>query len=87
MHESNPYCAKPKPFAHKFKVELGSSELTRESDGGIFWDVLLFQKSFTHFGGTSCLINMEVGVLLKVVLTLTSMGHRFDMSTSNRFCE
>jgi hypothetical protein len=48
---------------------------------------LLFQKSFTHFGGTSCLINMEVGVLLKVVQTLTSMGYRFDMSISNRFCE
>ncbi len=48
---------------------------------------MLFQKSFTHFGGTSCLINMEVGVLLKVVQTLTSTGYRFDMSISNRFCE
>ncbi len=33
------------------------------------------------------MINMEVSVLLKVVQTLTSMGYRFDMSISNRFCE
>ncbi len=28
-----------------------------------------------------------VSVLLKVVQTLTSVGYRFDMSISNRFCE
>jgi hypothetical protein len=36
MHESNPYCAKQKTFAHTFKVEVGSSKLTGQSDGGIF---------------------------------------------------
>jgi len=30
---------------------------------------------------------MEVSVLLKVGETLPSMGYRFDMSISNRFCE
>jgi hypothetical protein len=51
-----------------------------------FSRLFCFSRRVSHFGGISCFINMEVNVLLQVLQFLTSMGYRFDMSISNRFC-
>ncbi len=87
MHESSPYCAKQQAFAHKFKVEGWFIKTQRTIWWWNFLECFPFPEELYTLWWNLLLDQYGVSVLLKVVQTLTSMGYRFDMSISNRFCE
>jgi hypothetical protein len=52
-----------------------------------FLGCFAFPEEFYTLWWNLLLDQYGVSVLLKIAQTLTSMGYRFDMSISNRFCE